>query len=107
MEYFAASNKLSKILNDPNLMLKQFGPKRSRKIMERLNEFDSAKNLSFIPSEPPPRCHRLHGSLEGKFAVDVSRNFRLIFEGYDKFDLLSYDKEEIVSIRIIEISDYH
>lgn len=107
MEYVAESRKLTKILNAPRLLVKSFGRDRAKRIQRRLDEFDAAKMLAQIPSDPPPRCHRLHGNLEGKFAVDVSKNFRIVFEGYDKNDQLSVEKSEIVTVQIIEISDYH
>lgn len=107
MEYFAETKKLAKILNDPRLMLEHYGKARGKRIQFRLDEFDAAQNLIQIPSDPPPRCHLLHGQLEGKFAVDVSDNYRMVFEGYDKDDRLSTDKQEIVTIQIISIEDYH
>lgn len=107
MEYFAETKKLTKILNDQRLLLKNFGKARTKKIQSRLDEFDAAENLSQIPSDPPPRCHPLKGKLEGKFAVDISGNYRMIFEGYDKNDNLSTDKSEIVTIQITSIEDYH
>lgn len=107
MEYFAETRKLTKILNSHNLLVKHFGKARAKKIEERLDEFDAASNLSQIPSDPPPRCHRLYGDLKNKFAVDVSANFRMIFEGYDKNDELSIKKSEIVTVQITKIEDYH
>lgn len=65
------------------------------------------KNLAQIPSDSPPRCHKLQGNLQGEFAVDVSGNYRMIFEGYDKNDVISTKKAEIVTVQIISIEDYH
>ena len=107
MEYVAESRKLDKILNDPRLLVKSFGHDRAKRIQMRLDEFDAANTLQQIPSDPPPRCHRLHNNLEGEFAVDVSKNFRIIFEGYDKNDQLSVEKSEIVTVQITQIEDYH
>ncbi|ALJ24330.1 hypothetical protein AO203_11630 [Lactobacillus gallinarum] len=107
MEYFAETKKLTKILNSPRLMTKEFGKDRARRIMARLDEFDAAKNLAQIPSDSPPRCHKLQGNLQGEFAVDVSGNYRMIFEGYDKNDVISTKKTEIVTVQIISIEDYH
>ncbi|MFC6295936.1 type II toxin-antitoxin system RelE/ParE family toxin [Lactiplantibacillus daoliensis] len=107
MDYVAENRKLAKILNDSRLLVKNFGRDRAKRIQTRLDEFDAATSLQQIPSDPPPRCHRLHNNLEGKFAVDVSKNFRIIFEGYDKNDQLSVEKSEIVTVQIIQIEDYH
>ena len=45
--------------------------------------------------------------MEGKFTVDVSGNYRMIFEGYDKNDQLSTEKSKIVTVQIISVKDYH
>lgn len=89
---FCRDKKLTKVLNSPRLMTKEFGKDRARRIMARLDEFDAAKNLAQIPSDSPPRCHKLQGNLQGEFAVDVSGNYRMIFEGYDKNDVISTKK---------------
>jgi proteic killer suppression protein len=107
MEYFAETKKLTKILNNERLLIKHFGKNKAKKIIDRLDEFSAASNLSEIPSDPPPRCHPLTGNLNNKFAVDVSGNYRMIFEGYDKNDKLSIKKSEIVTIQIIAIDDHH
>lgn len=107
MEYFAETRKLTKILNSERLLIKKFGKARAKRIQSRLDEFDAASTLDQIPSDPPPRCHLLQGDLKNKFAVDVSGNYRMIFEGYDKNDELSIKKSEIVTIQITAIEDYH
>lgn len=89
---FCRDKKLTKVLNSPRLMTKEFGKDRAMRIMARLDEFDAAKNLAQIPSDSPPRCHKLQGNLQGEFAVDVSGNYRMIFEGYDKNDVISTKK---------------
>lgn len=106
LEYFAETKKLSKILNSPRLLKKHYG-KIANKIQLRLQEFEVAENLSQIPSDPPPRCHLLTGNRKNTFAVDVSGNYRMIFEGYDSNDNLTVKRSKIVTIQIIEIVNYH
>lgn len=105
-EYFAETKRLTKILNNPKLLKKKFG-EMATKIQQRLDEFDAADNLSQIPSDPPPRCHQLKGKRKNQFAIDVSRNYRMIFEGYDTNDELTTNRYEIVTVQILEIVDYH
>lgn len=107
MEVFAGTKKLNKILNDASLIMKHYGKSRARRIIKRLDEFDAAKTLEDIPSDPPPRCHRLKGDKGGTFSVDVSANYRLVFEGYDQNDQKSTQKSDIVTVQIISIEDYH
>ena len=107
MKIVVGSRKLTKILQSHRLLVREFGTDCAKRINDRLDEFSQAENLSEIKSDPPPRCHRLHGKLSNKFAVDVSRNFRMIFEGYDQNNELSVDRTKIVTVQILEICDYH
>lgn len=106
MECFGQTKKLTRILNDPKLLKKEYGELADR-IKQRLDDFDAAQNLSQIPSDPPPRCHPLKGDRKKEFAVDINGNYRIVFEGYDVNDNLSVNKSEIVTIQIISIEDYH
>lgn len=106
MEIFAKTKKLANIINNRNLIPKHYG-KLAGKINARLDEFAAARTLRDIPSTPPPRCHALKGNRDGQFAVTVSGNYRIVFEGYDKNDQLSDDKDRITTVFILAIEDYH
>ena len=103
----AQTNKLSKILNDSRKIQEYFGKARGRRIKERLDEFDSVPNLSYVSYLPPARCHQLKPHNKCQFAVDVSKNFRMVFEGYDSLRQLTRNPKEIVIVQIIKIEDYH
>lgn len=107
MEIFAENKKLMKILADDQELQKEFGKKRKDKIKQRLLEFDAARTLSALNYLPPTRLHQLSGSRELQFAVDIGANWRITFYGYDENDEQTVDKEEIVTISIIAIEDYH
>lgn len=106
MEIFAKTKKLANIINNRNLIQKNYGS-LTGKINARLDEFAAARTLRDIPSTPPPRCHALKGNRAGQFAVTVSGNYRIVFEGYDKNDQLSDDKDRITTVSILAIEDYH
>jgi proteic killer suppression protein len=53
---------------------------RAKQVNQRLNELKAAPNLETLKSIPAANCHQLVGNLEGKLAVDISGNFRIIFE---------------------------
>lgn len=106
MEIFAKTKKLANIINNRNLIQKYYG-ELTGKINARLDEFAAARTLRDIPSTPPPRCHALKGNRDGQFAVTVSGNYRIVFEGYDKNDQLSDDKDRITTVFILAIEDYH
>lgn len=107
MEYFGDTSKLSKILSNPRLRTKAFGRNRSKRIGQRLSDFEEAATLDDISYLPPARLHQLHGNRENQFAVDVGTNWRMIFEGYDQHDELTTTTTHIVTIVILEIEDYH
>lgn len=106
MEIYGETNKLTNIINDYQLIRKHYGT-LAVNIQHRLDEFAAARTLRDIPSTPPPRCHALKGNRKEQFAVSLNGNYRLVFKGYDKDDKLSVDKDEIVTVSIIDIEDYH
>lgn len=107
MEYFGATKKLSKILSNKRKMTKEYGEVRAERIIQRLTEFELAENLASVSHLPPSRLHRLSGNRENQFAVDIVKNWRIVFEGYDENDHLSVDKGKIVTLSILAIEDYH
>lgn len=106
MEIIGASKKITKRINNQQLLQKYYGA-LAVNIQHRLDEFAAARTLRDIPSTPPPRCHALKGKRKEQFAVNLNGNYRLVFVGYDKDDKLSVDKDEIVTVSIIDIEDYH
>jgi proteic killer suppression protein len=109
MEYFGNTSKLTKILGDERLRTKHYGKNVSRRIRERLEEFETADTLADISHLPPARLHALNNDKDHHdvFAVDVSANYRMVFEGYDRHDEQSTTESEIVTINVMDIEDYH
>lgn len=110
MEIRFKNKKLEKQLTDPKEMVKTFG-QMARKVNQRLKDLTDADNLAIMRTIPAARCHELTGNRKGELSVDVSGNYRLIFElDHDplprKADLgLNWD--EVTKIQINEIEDYH
>lgn len=110
MEISYKNKKLRKQLTDPKEMIKSFG-NLARKVNQRLRDLSNADNLAIMRTLPAARCHELTGDRKGQLAVNVSDNYRLIFEPDHnpipkKIDGgLSW--EEVTRIRINEIEDYH
>lgn len=107
MEVFTSTKKLGKELNSPRLLKKTYGKEKANRIMFRLCELQQAKTLSEVPSTPPINCHQLHGDMADKFVVSVSKNYRIIFKGYDKNDQQTQVRSQVVTVQIEEIADYH
>ena len=104
------SRKLEKQLTDPREMAKSFG-QLAVKIKMRLKNLTDADNLVIMRTIPAARCHELTGDRKGELAVDVSGNYRMIFEpGHDPIPKKNdggLNWEEVAKIQINEIEDYH
>lgn len=75
-----------------------------RGVINRIVEFQTVDNLSCIRTTPPPCKHKLTGKYQGLWAVNVSKNFRLIFSIIDNKET---DQSKITTICIEDIIDYH
>lgn len=110
MEITFKSRKLEKQLTNPKEMVKSFG-KLARKVNQRLKEFTDADNLAVMKTIQASRCHELSGNHTGELAVDVSGNYRLIFEPNHNPVPTNDDGglswEKVTKIKIITIEDYH
>jgi proteic killer suppression protein len=104
------NRKLEKQLTDPREMAKSFGH-LAVKIKMRLKNLKDADNLAIMRTIPAARCHELTGDRKGELAVDVSGNFRMIFEPLHepipKKEDGGLNWDEVTKIQINEIEDYH
>jgi len=104
------SRKLEKQLTDPKEMAKSFG-QLARKVNQRLKDLASADNLAIMLTIPAAKCHELTGARKGQLAVNVSVNYRMIFEPMHEpiptKDDGGLNWEEVTKIQINEIEDYH
>lgn len=91
-------------------MIKSYG-QMAKKINQRMEELKAADDLFIMKHFPAARCHELVGNRKGQLAVDISGNYRMIFEPVDDPPPMnedgSLDWKEVISIRVIEIEDYH
>jgi proteic killer suppression protein len=91
-------------------MAKYFG-QMGRKVNQRLKDLADAGNLAVMRTIPASRCHELTGERKGELAVNVSGNYRLIFEpNHDpipKKEDGGLNWEEVTKIQINAIEDYH
>lgn len=110
MEISYKNRKLEKQLTDPREMTKSFG-QLAVKVKMRLKNLKDADNLAMMRTIPAARCHELTGDRKGELAVDVSGNYRMIFEPNHaptpEKDDGGLDWEDVTKIQINEIEDYH
>lgn len=110
MEIFYKRSKIKKQLSSASNVKKSFGV-HAKKIVSRLDDIEASPNLAILMQIPAANCHRLAGKRSNQWALNVSNNFRMIFElAHDPIPMLednSIDVEAVVSITIVEIIDYH
>lgn len=104
MEISFESKRLEKILTDERLIKKHYAHVY-KPLKIRLSELLAVSNLSLITNLPPPRRHKLSGDYEECWAVDLSKNYRLVFRPIK--NQIGCEPYEITKIVIIKIIDYH
>ncbi len=104
------NRKLEKQLTIPKEMVKAFG-QLAKKVKQRHEELKAAENLTTMKQIPAARCHELVGDRKGELAVDVSGNYRMIFEPdhnpIPKKDDGGLNWDDVTKIQINEVEDYH
>lgn len=97
-------------MTDSKEMAKAFG-KLARRVNQRVKELADADTLAIMRTLPAARCHELTGNRKGELAVDISGNYRLIFEPnhspIPQKEDGGLDWDEVTKIQINEITDYH
>lgn len=104
MKVVFRNDKLQKGYEDYRKLTQRYGTEQSKKIIARLNELISAKNLYDISKLPQARLHQLTGKYEGSLAVDLKQPYRLILQPLNG---TLTNLESITEIKVIEVTDYH
>lgn len=111
MDIAYKTKKARKIFNSFDKLVREYGLERAKKISMRQDFLRAAVNLSQVPTNPPTRRHELKGYRKGQFAVDLTGNYRLVFEpNHDPVPRKSdggIDLTQITAITIISVEDYH
>lgn len=104
------SSKIKKKLSSPSEIQKAFGT-MAKKVQSRLDDITASPNLKVLIQIPAANCHALSGKRAGEWAVDISGNYRMIFEinhnPVPRKDNGEIETIEVTDIRIIETTDYH
>lgn len=110
MEIDYYTNKLRKQCGTAREMQKAFGT-RAKKVSQRIDEILASPNLATLIQIPTANCHPLTGDKAGKWALDVSGNFRLIFEinhnPTPRKEDGGVETEKVTKILITDVKDYH
>lgn len=79
MDISFKNKKLERQLTTPRELFKKYGQLAPR-VKQRIKELDDAVNLETMKKIPYANCHELKGNFKGKLALDLSKNYRLLFE---------------------------
>jgi len=105
------NKKLKNIFDSHKDLLRVYGEVRGKKIEHRMSVLRAAACLEEVPVEKPDRRHALSLNRKGQFAVDITENYRLIFEPSNNPLPLQkdggLDLKMITEIKILEVEDYH
>ena len=99
-------NRLKKIINDPNKLIKKVGLEMAKKMHQRFNELRASSNFKQYLDNGIGRPHPLTGNLYNLFGISLNKNYRLIVEPLiDGLDVESL--HECKNIEIKGVMDYH
>lgn len=99
-------NRLKKIINDPNKLIKKVGLEMAKKMHQRFNELRASSNFKQYLDNGIGRPHPLTGNLYNLFGISLNKNYRLIVESLiDGLDVESL--HECKKIEIKGVMDYH
>ena len=73
------NNKLRKQLGSASEIKKGFGV-NAKRVSARLSDIEAAPNLAVLMQIPAANCHPLTANRKGDWALDISANYRMIFE---------------------------
>ena len=109
MELTYKNEKLRKLCEDPKYnkeLIKKYGLNVAKKLPQRIKELKAFNCLNDVPSTLPHRRHKLSGNLKNYFAVNIDRQYRLIFRQKGN-SIIIEDLKEIKKIEILEVSKHY
>ncbi len=98
MEIRFRTHKLQREYEDNRRAVRSYGSELARRYIGRVNIIKRTHSLDELMRLPGLRCHQLKGQRQGKYAVNLTGYYRLIFT-------LEGDSLEIA--RIEEVSDHY
>lgn len=105
------SRKMEKIFNSDSKLVRSYGKQLAKAIRSRTYSLLKASSLADLQADPRYRMHPLVGKRKGQYAIDLSKNFRLVFEpNHDPVPQKEdggTDLTQVIAVTILEVVDYH
>lgn len=106
MEIKYSNFNIEKYFTSFELIQRKLGKELAKTIKRRVNQLHSATNFADYLTARIGSPHRLSGSLERYYAINVSSNFRLIVKP-DTADLELETLKRCKAVIIVGVVDYH
>lgn len=101
--------RTAELFNTEKKLRGRYGAELAKAIMKRLTDVEAAACLEDLRNLPG-RWHELAGDFTGCVACRLSGNWRLIFKPAPPVPQKpdgGLDWKEVVTVRLVEIEDYH
>lgn len=102
MQVAFKNDRQQKFFESSSQLAQKYGAENARKIVKRINELRAIPTLAKMP--PIAHVHPLHNDRKGTFATSIKEPYRLVFKPLDSSIT---DPSQIISIIILEVTDYH
>lgn len=103
--------KIRRVCEDEKEARRKLGSENAKLLKRRLEDLASSITLEDMRNIQQARCHELKGIRAGQLAVNLKQPYRLIFEVADDpvptLDDGGLDWKNVISVRILEVTDYH
>lgn len=106
MQLEVNDQKLAKILNDSNKLIRKVGLEMAQTMKKRFNEMKASPNFKEYVSYGLGRPHPLTGNLAKLYGIHLNKNYRLIVEPLVEV-LDDIKLKECKKINIKGVVDYH
>lgn len=98
--------KLEKILNDSNKLIRKIVLEMARMVKKRFNEMKASPNFKEYVSCGLGKPHPLTGNLDKLYGIHLNKNYRLLVEPLVKV-LDDINLEKCKNVNIKGVVDYH
>lgn len=105
-----SNEKVQQICGDAKIAQKKLGKDVSKKLFQRLQWLAKAPNLDFFNSSYNfLRIHKLLGNYDGMFALDINKQYRIVFYPCDECGNPDYENDfkTISVVTIQEVSKHY
>lgn len=106
MQLEVQDQKLEKILNDSDKLIRKVGIEMAKMMKRRFNEMKSSPNFKEYVGYGLGKPHPLTGNLDKLYGIHLNKNYRLIVEPLvDRLDDINL--RECKNVNIKGVADYH